>query len=489
MSRARIVATIGPATRSREALATLARAGMSVARLNGSHADLDWHAETIALIRDVLPDVPILLDVPGRKVRTASLKVEPVFQKGDVLTLTTAEGHDGSEKVPVNYADLHRDVEAGDTILADDGTLRFHVERVDGQDIVIRADMAGQLKSCKGINLPFVSLSHGVVTERDRRMVEFALGNGVDFVGISFVESAEHVSAIRDLIGADSPRIISKVENRGGLARLEEIIDASDAIMIDRGDLSVETSLDRLALFQKEIIALANRHDTPVIVATEMLHTMIENPYPTKAEVSDITNAVLDGCAATMLSGETAVGPYYAEAVAVMRRISDVAVQHVYAAASGTEEPLADSIPNAVEQAVALICRGLPVTKIVAITRSGYAARKVALRRLRQPILAVSDDPMAARSFNLLPGTTGVCLDVSFSRDSTDHIVQCLHALWAQGRLAIDDLILVTSVGYPRSGNRMNLIQTHYVRDLVDTLGWRADEDRMDMVDIRAVRG
>ncbi|MDJ0893608.1 MAG: pyruvate kinase [Alphaproteobacteria bacterium] len=489
MSRTRIVATIGPATRSREALAALARAGMSVARLNGSHADLDWHAATIALIRDVLPDIPILFDVPGRKVRTATLKVEPTFDKGELIVLTTEQGHDGSEKVPVNYAGLHRDVAAGDTILADDGTLRFHVERVQGQDIVVRADMAGQLKSCKGINLPFISLSHGVVTERDRRMIAFTRQHAVDFVGISFVESADHVAAVRDLIGGDSPRIISKVENRGGLAHLEEIIDASDAIMIDRGDLSVETSLDRLALFQKEIIALANRHDTPVIVATEMLHTMIENPYPTKAEVSDITNAVLDGCAATMLSGETAVGTYFAEAVAMMRRVSDVASQHLSARAGEAEAPLADTIPNAVEQAVALICRGLPVTKIVAITRSGYAARKVALRRPRQPVLAVSDDPMAARSFNLLPGTTGVCVDIAFSRDSTDHIVQCLEALWRQSKLALDDLILVTSVGYPRAGNRMNLIQTHYVRDLVATLGWDPNAGGMDMVDIQAVRG
>ncbi|MDJ0893605.1 MAG: pyruvate kinase [Alphaproteobacteria bacterium] len=472
MSRTRIVATIGPATNNGEALRALAKAGMNVARLNGSHADLDWHAATIALIRETLPEHPILLDIPGRKIRTGMLAFEPTFEKNDVIVLTTEDGHDGSEKVPVNYPELHGDLSPGDIILADDGTLRFQVERIEGRDIFCRADAAGQLKSRKGINVPHVRLRTKLVTDRDRGMVEFAKTNGVDFIGISFVESAAHIEAIRELTGGHTPRIVSKVENKGGLDNLAEVVDATDAVMIDRGDLSVETSLEELSLFQKRILEVASEHGKPVIVATEILHTMIDNPFPTKAEVSDITNAVLDGCAATMLSGETAIGANPVEAVAVMRRISDVAANHMQAALDTDRAARVSSVPQAMEDAVALICRELPITKIVAVTISGYAARMVTSRRPRQPVLAVSNDRAAARSFNLLPGTEGVHVDIPFPRNSTDHIVQCLENLWQRGKLADDDLVLVTSVGYPRSGTRMNLIQTHYVRDLVEALRW-----------------
>lgn len=473
MSRTRIVATIGPATDTRAAILALADAGMSVARLNGSHADLDWHAKTIALIHDTLPNLPILLDIPGRKVRTGLLKLEPEFAKGDVIILTTEDGHDGSEKVPVNYASLHEDLSSGDTVLADDGTLRFTVEKVVDKDVHCRAEIAGQLRSRKGINVPHVQLRTKLVTDRDQKMVDFARKAKVDFIGISFVESAEHIRAIRELTGGSWPRIVSKVENQGGLDHLDEIVEATDAVMIDRGDLSVETNLEELALFQKRILGVAAEHGKPVIVATEMLHTMIDNSFPTKAEVSDITNAVLDGCAATMLSGETAIGANPAEAIAVMRRISDVAGSHMQAQMDQSRSTRTTSVPQAMEDAVALISRELPITKIVAITISGYAARMVAARRPRQPILAVSNESMAARSFNLLPGTEGIYVDLKFSRTSTDHIVACLETLWRLGKLEDDDLILVTSVGYPRSGTRMNLIQTHDVSDLVQTLDWK----------------
>lgn len=443
---------------------------MSVARLNGSHSDLDWHAETIALIRRTLPNVPILLDIPGRKIRTTQLAIEPHFKEGDAVVLTTDTSYVGHDKVPVNYPNLHNDLKPGHAVLADDGTLRFKVKEVIGSDIVLEAECDGQLKSRKGINVPFVRLKTPLVTQRDHDMMAFAVEQGVDFVGISFVESAMHVEAIRDLADGDWPRIVAKVENQGGLENAEEILEAADAIMIDRGDLSVETNLESVALYQKRVLQAARRHNTPVIVATEMLHNMIDARIPTKAEVSDITNAVLDGCAATMLSGETAVGAFPVEAVRTMRRIADAAMDHVIGPATNDAslEP-----PQAMGDAIAMICKELAVTKVVAITISGFAARIVSSRSLRQPILAVSNDQMAARSFNLLSGVTGVYLDIEFSRSSTDHIADCLKALFMRGDLTLDDVILVTSVGYPRSGNRMNLIQTHRISDLAESLNWR----------------
>jgi len=470
VSRSGIVCTIGPATCTAEALAAMRTAGMTVARLNGSHSDLDWHASAIALLRRTVPDLPILLDIPGRKIRTGALAVEPAFAAGDRIILTTDTSHDGSREVPVNYANLHEDLSPGNVILADDGTLRFTVEEIRGRSIVCRADCAGRLKSRKGINVPFVKLRTAMVTDRDRKMVGFAKCQGIDYIGISFVESGEHVDRIRALIEGSWPRIVSKVENQGGLDNLESVIAATDAVMIDRGDLSVETQLETIALDQKRVLDAARKHGKPVIVATEMLHTMIDNPFPTKAEVSDITNAVLDGCAATMLSGETAIGAHYLKAVETMRIVADRASAFLEEGQQPRGE--ARSVPQAMEDAVALICRDLPITKIVAVTISGYAARMISARRPRQPILAVSNDPMTARAMNLYYGTTGYHLDIPFSKTSLDHVAHCLKFLWQQRALAEEDLILVASVGYPRSGNRMNLIQTHAVADLAGTLGW-----------------
>ena len=478
MSATRIVCTIGPATNNQSALRELAAAGMNVARLNSSHGDLDWHVAAIAMLREVVPEIPVLLDIPGRKIRTTDLTHEPEFAHGDTVVLTTGEGHDGSEKVPVNRPSLHEEVNESDVILADDGTLKFTVEKVAGQDIHLRAEGPGRLRSRKGINVPLLSLVGEGVTQRDRDMVAFACEQCIDYIGISFVDSAEHVNAVRELCGSNWPRIVSKVENQGGLDNLEQIVEATDAVMIDRGDLSVETNLENLVLFQKRILDVSHSYGKPVIVATEMLHTMIENPFPTKAEVSDITNAVLDGCSAAMLSGETAVGAHATESVGVMRQVADAAETDLQARLDDGHEVVRrgarpTGVPQAMEDAVALICRSLPITKIVAVTISGYAARMTAARCPRQPIIAVSNDAMAARSFNLFWGARGVHVDIPFSKTSTDHVVKCLEELWRRGILNDDDLILVTALGYPHSGNRMNLIQTHAVSDLRESLGWK----------------
>jgi pyruvate kinase len=469
----KIVATIGPATCNPVALKALEKAGMSVARLNGSHADLDWHRAAITLLREVLPHVPILLDIPGRKIRTVALAHEPSFSEGDTIILTTDLSHDGREKVPVNYADLHIDVKPGSTIMADDGTLSFHVTDVRGQDIICIARTAGTLRSRKGINVPFVHLNTALVTERDHVMTRFARELGVDFIGISFVESAAHVEAIRDLVGARTPQILAKVENQGGVDHLEEIVAAADAIMIDRGDLSVETRLETLALYQKKIIEAARAEGKPVIVATEMLHSMIHSNQPTKAEVADITNAVLDGCSATMLSGETAVGDYPLEAVSVMRRVADTASGHVNSRSAAQLGSWGADPARAMEEAIAMILRSASVTKVVAITRSGYAARRLSARGVSQPILAVGDNASMARAFNLYAGVQGVHFRTEVPRGSADYIKACIQFLYESGSLSIEDEILVTGAMYPRSGTRMNLIELHKVANLVTEFGWR----------------
>jgi pyruvate kinase len=472
LSQTRIVCTIGPASEDKESLLELRTAGMSLARLNGSHNDLDWHAATIARLRKYMPEVPVLLDIPGRKIRTLQLEHEPEFSIGDTIILTTDQTQNGVDKVPVGHPDLHEQLHEGATILADDGTLRFTVVNLDGRDIHCRAEVAGQLKSRKGINVPGVKLVSEMVTDRDRQMVEFSKKHEIDFIGISFVESADQIDAIRSLVGGDSPRLVSKVENQGGLDNLEEIVLATDALMIDRGDLSAETSFEMMALFQKDILKISRENGVPVIVATEMLHSMVENSFPTKAEISDITNSVIDGGSAIMLSGETAVGANPVKAVEVMRSVATAAEVHIQHELDASEAHSTLKPSQAMERAVALLCRSLPITKIVAVTISGFAARMIASHRPSQPILAISNSAGAARSFNLYSGVEGVHIDVEFTKTSADHIVVCLEELWRQGKLVDEDMIVVVSVGYPKSGTRMNSVQTHTVSDLVETLSW-----------------
>ncbi len=472
MSRIKIVATIGPKTADEASIVALTEAGMDVARLNGSHADLAWHSAAIKLIRAAAPATPILFDVPGRKIRTRQLTVEPTFDAGDEVTLTTGEGDGRDRRVGVTRDDFHQLLGVGDRILADDGCLSFTVLRVEGRDVICRAEIAGALRSAKGINVPALDLSAPELAECDLAALDFARAEAVDFVGISFVDGADLVDRVRGRLGPGGPRVVAKIESSNGLAHLEEVIGAADAVMVDRGDLSVETNLEGIALAQKRIVSAATRLGKPVIVATEMLHSMIESSVPTKAEVTDISNAILDGASALMLSGETAVGRFPVKAVETMRRVADVVAASVVPPAPDETDDGSVSVPRAMGEAVALVSRMLAVTKIVAITRSGYAARVVANFRPRQEILVVTDDPATARTAGLLFGCRGVVVDVPFLRRSTDHIAACLEELWRRGLLVESDVVLVTSVGYPHSGRRMNLIQTHSVADLRDTLAW-----------------
>ena len=472
MKQVKIVATIGPKTNNQQSLIALRDAGMNIARLNGSHSDFEWHEETIKLIRDTVPEIPILLDMPGRKIRTGKLKKDVSFQAGQNIILTTEPGHDGEIKIPLNSETIHTSLVVGDVILVDDATLRFKVLEVKDRDIICQAANSGTIRTAKGVNLPGIAYQSELVSKRDKELIEFACQNQVDFIGLSFVESTRQIDAVRRLIRGREVQIVSKIETQGGLNALDDIAANSDVVMIDRGDLSAETNLEHIALFQKDIICKARQAACPVIVATEMLHTMVHNLLPTKAEVSDITNAVLDGASAIMLSGETAIGQYPVEAVSLMRRVADATSEYMQRDHTNETEMRSGSVPEAMGEAIEQICKHLGITKIVAITISGYAARRVAARLTGHQILAVSNNPSAARRFNILPGTKGLYVDIPFSRTNMDHVPRCLEILWRNGELQDEDLILVTAVGYPKSGNRMNLIETHKVADLRISLNW-----------------
>jgi pyruvate kinase len=392
---------------------------------------------------------------------------------GDELVLSTEPGHNGNGKVSLTVTEVHRDVSVGDRVLADNGSLVLTITEIDGRDIKCLAESGGVIRSGKGVHVPGVNFNFGFISPRDLTLIDLAKECSVDFVGVSFVQTAEQLKSVRAQLNDPSIRIICKVETRGALECLDELMEIADGLMIDRGDLSMETDPEQVSLHQKRILAKATDAACPVIVATEMLLSMVENLAPTKAEISDITNAVLDGASALMLSEETAVGKYPVESIKVMRRVSDASWDYLQGSMEGGKvQATGGTVPEAMGDAIALICRRLDVTKIVAITISGFAAGIVAAAMPRQPILAVTNDQDAARSFNLLRATKGVYVDVPFSRTSLNHIPQCLQELWRLGELVDDDLILVTAVGYPRSGNRMNMIETHKVSDLKENLGW-----------------
>ena len=471
-TRTRIVATLGPASESETTIRDMARAGAGVLRLNGSHNTLQWHASVIDRVRRTAPDLPILLDIPGRKIRTGDLPTPKTFRKGELLHLASGPAT-GAPVVPVTSDRLPQLCVVGATIFADDGTITFTVTAVEGGIVTVRAEHDGVLGSRKGINVPDADLGPASLTDRDRSMLAFAAEHGVDFVGISFVESAAHVDLVRNHIGdASATRIVSKVESARGLANVTEIVRSSDVVMVDRGDLSVETDVEGVALRQKMIIREAQRFATPVIVATEMLHTMISSGSPTKAEVSDITNAVLDGCAATMLSGETAVGAHPVTTVELMRRVIEAA-EHARVAGAMLAESTVEGPSGAIGRAISRLVSELAIDTVIAVTRSGYAARVLSAADIRCPIIAVSDSRTAARGFGILPGVTGVHYPGTFSRADVSHVPAVVEALWRDERIGDDDQILVSALAYPTSGKRMNHIETHHVGELARALGWR----------------
>lgn len=315
--------------------------------------------------------------------------------------------------------------------------------------------MDGTLKSRKGINVPGINLGQSLVTDKDRSMIDFAKNIGVDYIGISFVESREHIEAIRRLIDAPTPKIVAKVENSGGIKHLIEIVDAADVIMIDRGDLAVETSINHVALYQKQILSAASRAGKPTIVATEMLHSMIENPLPTKAEVSDITNAVLDGASAVMLSGETAVGRYPVEAVSRISNIASLAAAQLAAPEiSKIEHP-----QNDIRLAIRALAEALPISKLVVLSQTGYSVRIAAMSGTGLPVIAVGSDPFLTRGWNLLPGVDSITSDV-FSVSSLSDENRIVQALIEKDLIDEKDYVVLVSAQQDSENLSGNLLRT-----------------------------
>ena len=414
LRRTKIVATIGPATSSPEVLRALIEAGATTLRLNFSHGSYADHQRSIRLIRQTAFEldqpVGILQDLQGPKIRLGKFENDSIYlNKGDRFILTSNPVVGNQEISWVTYEYLAQEVPVGATILLDDGRVEMVVDRVDRaeKELHCRVVVGGTLSNNKGVNFPGVYLSVKAMTDKDRKDLIFGLDQGVDWVALSFVRNPQDVLEIKELIsnaGKVVP-VIAKIEKHEAIDQMESILPLCDGVMIARGDLGVELPAEDVPILQKRLIAVANRLGIPIITATQMLDSMVHSPRPTRAEVSDVANAILDGTDAVMLSNETAVGKYPVEAVATMARIAErIEGEEALAATPNSSKDMRRSIPNAISQAVGQISEQLGASAIMTLTKTGATARNVSKFRPQTPILAVTPHVDVARQLQMVWG-------------------------------------------------------------------------------------
>ena len=443
--------TLGPASSTREAIRSLVDAGLNVARINFSHGTHAQHEATIATVRDVAREcekpIAILGDLQGPRIRIGALAQPLELTQGDDLVLVP-EGIATGTEIPVTYEALGLDVHEGDRVLINDGLLELVVLEVRSPRVRLRVVHGGELRSHKGINLPGVQVSAPSITDKDRADVHFAVAQELDFLALSFVRRAEDIASLRELV----PKwmlVVAKIEKDAALENIESILRATDAVMVARGDLGVELPFEQVPIAQKRIIALANRLQRPVITATQMLESMIENPRPTRAEASDVANAILDGTDAVMLSAETAAGAFPRLAVEAMRRIITEIERHP-PRAGVRDERQPKQVEVATEQAIAAATvaavRMLGVPTVIVFTKSGFSARVVSAHRPGVPILVLTDQP---RTYRQLALVWGVIPELVPHCDTYDDMVKLALAAARQHGLAVTGDRVVVTAGVP----------------------------------------
>jgi pyruvate kinase len=472
----KIVATIGPASRDPEVLRSMIRAGMNVARINFSHGDHETHSKTIDTVRKIADEegavIAILCDIQGPKIRIGKLEKEPVMlAPGDKITLTLDDiiGKDGLVALP--HPEFVKDIEVGTTLLLDDGNLQFNVVGTTSKTVECEVVIGGPLKSRKGVSAPNAKLTLSAITDKDRADIEFALSKECDYIAMSFVRSADDIRELRWLmkhLGKEAA-IISKIEMGEALENIEDIISVSEGIMVARGDLGVETPAEEVPFRQKSIIALCNQAAKPVITATQMLESMTQNPRPTRAEASDVYNAIIDGTDAIMLSAESAAGKYPVRAVEVMTNIAQIAEQHMeqtgFAIQHMPAQPVASEeveyISDAISRATFDIAKSIKPDAIVTTSLSGYTTRRVAKERPQTPILCMTPNPVTQRRMALIWGVTPLLV----SEFSTIDEMLSITIRAAHDKKLVhlgDKLVIIAGVPFGVKG-QTNLIKKHTV--------------------------
>ncbi len=449
MPHTKIVCTIGPASSSPEMLRALIDGGMNVARLNFSHGTHAEHGEKIRIIREISRScgkpIAILQDLCGPKIRVGIIPEPGIsLEAGKEVVLTSEPITAVGNRVSVSYPNLPREVRSGDRILLADGLMELEVRSTEGSDIFCTVTNGGVLTSHKGINLPSGTINAPALTEKDRLDLAFGLSCDVDYVAMSFVRNAEDIADAKQQIAAagKSTPVIAKIEKHEAIDNIQSILDVADGIMVARGDLGVEIPLETVPVIQKQLVREANVKGKPVIIATLMLRSMVESPRPTRAEATDVANAVLDGADAIMLSEETAVGRYPAEAVSYMARIAKT-TESRYPHMKYTEFIPRRSLSSSVGYTACILAEEIDAAAIVATTRSGATARHVSGFRPRMKIIALSPDERTVRQLTLIWGCIPCFLPIG---EDTDTMVEdAADAALKTGRVQAGDTVVITA--------------------------------------------
>jgi pyruvate kinase len=472
LRRAKIVATLGPATSSYENVRAIIEAGVDVARLNLSHGDYSVHDANYANVRRAAEDtgraVAVLVDLQGPKIRLGKFEAGPYdLAVGDIFKITTEDIIGNREICGTTFKGLPQDVKPGDFLLIDDGKVRVEVVETDGTVVTTRVIVAGAVSNNKGINLPGVAVNVPALSEKDEADLRWGLRAGADIIALSFVRNAEDVTRVHEIMAEEGIKlpVIAKIEKPQAVDALEEIVDAFDGIMVARGDLGVELPLEAVPIVQKRAIEAARRMAKPVIVATQMLESMISSPVPTRAETSDVANAVLDGADAVMLSGETSVGEYPIIVVSTMARIVDSTEEH------GLERiPPLTTKPRT--QGGAITLAALEVAEFVeakflcVFTQSGDSARRLSRLRSRIPMIAFTPEPTIQRRMALTWGIRSTLVEMVQHTDLMYHQVD--EYLLKNGLATEGDKVVVISGSPPGIVGSTNDIRVHKVGDAVN---------------------
>ena len=471
MLKTKIVCTIGPASRSEKVMTEMLKAGMNVARLNFSHGDHESHREVIETFRRVRERLgkpaAIMLDTKGPEVRIGTFKDGKITLKtGDTFILTTEDVEGDSTRVSVTYADLPSQLKAGDRVLIDDGRLELTVREVSETDVTCIVVTGGTLTNRKGVNIPGVHLDIPYLSERDMADLRFGVEMDVDYIAASFVRTADDIIAMRnylDYYGGHDIRILAKIENAEGIENFESILEAANGIMVARGDMGVEIPFEEVPHIQKDMIKKANKAKKHVITATQMLESMITNPRPTRAEVTDVANAVYEGTTAIMLSGETAAGKYPVEAVAAMSRIAIEAEKNMdYASFLASRElDTTDDLSSAIAFAACTTAIEIKAAAIISVTISGSTCKKVAGLKPPVPILGGSMHDDVCRKMSLMWGVQSMHVDKKETEDEL--FEEAIRVSKQAGYIKSSDrVVIVAGVPLGKVGST-NMIRVVYV--------------------------
>jgi pyruvate kinase len=469
-NKTKIVATVGPASSSKDMLRALIKEGVDVFRLNFSHGTHEDHLKVIKNVRELNKEldtkIALLQDLQGPKIRVNEMAPDVVLERGQELIITTKELVGNNQIVSTSYKNLPRDVKVGDMILIDDGKIELKVKEVRTDEVLNEVVYGGLLKSRKGINLPFTKVSAPSLTEKDLIDLEFGIKNDVDWIALSFVRKAFDIQSMRGIINShkSNARIVAKVEKPEALSNIDEIIAETDAVMVARGDLGVEIWMEEVPMVQKMLVEKCNRAGKPVIVATQMMESMIENPRPTRAETNDVANAVMDGADALMLSAETASGKYPLEVIrSMVRTVASVEKNpKIYFHFRDVDKNSPTALHDNFVLAACKLAKDVGAKAIVGMTQSGYTAFQASAYRPNSNIFVFTSNSALLNKINLVWGSQGYYYDKTNSTDETISDVEM--TLKRDGHVKTGDIIIILASMPIQEKARTNTLKINVVK-------------------------